>query len=163
MECVNCGKETVNPKFCSRSCSVSYTNCGVRRNGQEPGNCLHCGTKLKSSSAKYCNATCQCEHRYIERIRQWQNGELDSPGKSSVRRYLSEKAKGCWSCGITEWNGKDIVLELEHIDGNSQNNTEENLALICPNCHSQTDTYKGKNRGNGRHYRRVRYAEGKSF
>jgi len=66
-------------------------------------------------------------------------------------------------CGITEWNGKEIVLELEHIDGNSLNNTEENLSLLCPNCHSQTDTYKGKNKGSGRHYRKVRYQKGKSY
>lgn len=60
-------------------------------------------------------------------------------------------------------NGKDIVLELEHKDGNSQNNSKENVCLICPNCHSQTPTYKGKNKGNGRHSRRKRYAEGKSY
>ena len=54
-------------------------------------------------------------------------------------------------------------MELEHNDGNSQNNSLDNLSLICPNCHSQTPTYKGANKGNGRHYRRVRYAEGKSY
>ena len=64
--------------------------------------------------------------------------------------------------GINEQKQK-IVLELEHIDGNSDNNDLKNVCLICPNCHSQTDTYKGKNVGQGRHYRRVRYAEGKSF
>ena len=59
--------------------------------------------------------------------------------------------------------GKSIVLELEHIDGNSDNNTEENLTILCPNCHSQTLTYKNRNKGNGRHNRRMRYHEGKSF
>jgi hypothetical protein len=53
--------------------------------------------------------------------------------------------------------------ELEHKDGNSENNDPENLEWICPNCHSQTDTYKGKNFGNGRHKRKLRYQEGKSY
>ncbi len=41
-------------------------------------------------------------------------------------------------------------LEIDHIDGNSDNNSEENLRLVCPNCHSLTSTYRGTNRGNGR-------------
>jgi 5-methylcytosine-specific restriction endonuclease McrA len=54
-------------------------------------------------------------------------------------------------------------MDLEHIDGNSLNNNLENLSLICPNCHSQTATYKGANKGNGRYYRKIRYQEGKSY
>ena len=66
-------------------------------------------------------------------------------------------------CGITEWNNKKIVLELEHKDGNSENNDLVNLELLCPNCHSQTPTYKAKNKGKGRHSRRERYKDGKSY
>jgi hypothetical protein len=69
----------------------------------------------------------------------------------------------CYSCHITDWNNKPIVMDLEHLDGNSSNNHISNLELICPNCHSQTDTYKGANKGNGRHYRRIRYSQGKSY
>ena len=43
-----------------------------------------------------------------------------------------------------------LPLEIDHIDGNSENNSEENLRLICPNCHSLTANYRGANRGNGR-------------
>lgn len=53
----------------------------------------------------------------------------------------------CYSCGLTEWLGKPIPLELEHIDGVRDNNTLSNLTLLCPNCHAQTDTYRGKNIG----------------
>jgi len=73
------------------------------------------------------------------------------------------RGKRCQECGVSEWNGKELVFELDHADGNSENNQEENLRLLCPNCHSQTGTYKSKNMGKGRHYRRARYAEGKSF
>jgi len=127
-------------------------------------NCINCG-KLQenrpNTAGKYCSQTCQHEFQYKTRIEKWKSGEII--GKGPLKRYLSEKKEGCWECGITEWNGKNIVLELEHIDGNSSNNLEENLSLLCPNCHSQTNTYKGKNKGSGRHYRRTRYAEGKSF
>ena len=50
----------------------------------------------------------------------------------------------CNCCGITEWNGLPTPLELEHKDGNHHNNSLDNLELLCPNCHAQTDTYRGK-------------------
>lgn len=49
----------------------------------------------------------------------------------------------CAICGLTEWLGKPIVLQLHHIDGNNKNNHLKNLQLLCPNCHSQTDNYCG--------------------
>lgn len=53
----------------------------------------------------------------------------------------------CQKCGLTEWNGVPIPLELEHKDGNSSNHKLDNLELLCPNCHALTDTYRGKNIG----------------
>lgn len=52
-------------------------------------------------------------------------------------------------CGLTEWHGKPLVLELEHIDGNRRNNSLDNLQLLCPNCHSQTDTWRNRKRRGG--------------
>lgn len=49
----------------------------------------------------------------------------------------------CDICGLTSWLDKPIVLQLHHIDGNPNNNSLENLQLLCPNCHSQTDNYCG--------------------
>lgn len=62
-------------------------------------------------------------------------------------RLLSEgyKEHKCECCGNTEWNGKPIPLELHHKDGNHFNNKLENLQILCPNCHAQTDNYKSKN------------------
>jgi len=56
------------------------------------------------------------------------------------------KTHQCEVCGITEWNGKPTPIELDHIDGNHYNNNIENLRVICPNCHAQTDTYRGRNK-----------------
>ena len=52
----------------------------------------------------------------------------------------------CASCNNIEWLGKPIPLELEHKDGNSSNHILENLSLLCPNCHAQTETYRGRNK-----------------
>lgn len=159
--CVNCKKETSNAKFCSRSCSVSYNNnIGHWRakHGILKGenSCLHCGEKTNNN--KYCSAKCQHRHQTTLIL---ESGKA-SP-KTMKRLLLEETGNKCWTCGIQDWNGKPIIMELEHNDGNSQNNNRENLSLICPNCHSQTSTYKNRNKGNGRHSRRVRYAEGKSY
>lgn len=66
-----------------------------------------------------------------------------------ARRNYLEKINGhiCSICKNIQWMGKPIPIELDHIDGNCNNNTEENLRLVCPNCHAQTPTYKGKNIG----------------
>ena len=51
----------------------------------------------------------------------------------------------CCKCGIVEFHGVKVPLELEHINGDASDNRLENLTLLCPNCHSQTGTYAGKN------------------
>jgi len=53
----------------------------------------------------------------------------------------------CYECGITEWRGKDLSLQLEHKNGKNTDNRKENLILLCPNCHSQTPTFAGRNIG----------------
>lgn len=76
----------------------------------------------------------------------------NSPIHSSQLRIkiLKEglKPHQCESCKLTQWLGKPIPLELEHIDGDHYNNQWENLKLLCPNCHQLTPTHSGKNEGN---------------
>ena len=65
--------------------------------------------------------------------------------KDALRRFLIRKrGRRCEECGLKEWNGKKIILEVEHKDGNKHNNNEKNLKLLCPNCHSLTPTWRRK-------------------
>ena len=67
---------------------------------------------------------------------------------NKVRKKLLEegyKPHQCEHCGLTEWLGEKIPLEVHHKDGNRNNNTLENFVLLCPNCHAFTDSYRGKN------------------
>ena len=63
-------------------------------------------------------------------------------------RLFSEgyKKEECEICGITEWFGDKLAFELDHKDGNRYNHSYSNLRILCPNCHSQTDTFRGKNK-----------------
>ena len=79
----------------------------------------------------------------LDGSRQW--SDTNKLKQKLIREgYLQNK---CSICGICEWMGSQIVCELDHINGNRYDNFLENLRILCPNCHSQTKTYCGKNKG----------------
>lgn len=69
-----------------------------------------------------------------------------SPSKTlkKIIQYGLKEYK-CEKCGVSSWNGNDIILELHHKDGDHSNNRFDNLQILCPNCHSQTDNFRAKN------------------
>lgn len=72
-------------------------------------------------------------------------------GKGNHKGLLvQERGHRCECCGLAEWLNRPITLELEHIDGDNRNNEKENLKLLCPNCHSLTDTWRGRNINSGK-------------
>lgn len=68
---------------------------------------------------------------------------------------INEQGGKCAICGCSqEHNGKPLVFIIDHIDGHASNNKRDNLRCICPNCDSQLDTYKSKNKIGDRYYYR---------
>lgn len=119
--------------------------------------CLNCEREIKQKN-KYCSNVCQKEFEYKLYIDEWKNG-IQSGLKGEyqisnhIKTYLFNKYNNkCARCGWGEKNiyTNKIPLEVEHMDGNYKNNNEENLILLCPNCHSLTATYKEANLNNGR-------------
>jgi hypothetical protein len=120
--------------------------------------CINCSKDLTSrKQIKYCSNICQQEYEYKLYIESWKKGNengLSGTGISGyIRKYLFRKHKD--KCSICGWSEKNIrtdliPLEVEHIDGDFRNNKEENLTLLCPNCHSLTATYGNLNKGKGR-------------
>ncbi|PND57315.1 HNH endonuclease [Mycobacterium sp. ENV421] len=130
--------------------------------------CIGCGIDIQGSQKVYCSNACQQAYRRRALLDVWL--ETGASGRMSyrghfVRDYLYAQQDGrCAICAIaSHWNGASLALIIDHIDGNATNNRRENLRLICPNCDSQLPTFKAKNRGSGRHYRRQRYANGQSY
>ena len=70
-------------------------------------------------------------------------------GSELLRKYLHHynlKPYQCETCALTDWNKQHLTLELDHIDGIRTNNQLNNLRWLCPNCHSQTPTFRGYNK-----------------
>lgn len=161
--CVQCGQlfpyEKRYNKFCNQSCAASYNNRGVTRHSKSTSFCA-CGNPKKLQN-QYC-ADC-IEKRVYNRAASFDSAKDDRTRKSML---LEMRGHQCEQCGLAEWQGQPIPLDLDHIDGNADNSSEENLRLICPNCHALTETYKGANIGKNssrQKTRRKRYANGQTY
>lgn len=97
----------------------------------------------------------------------WQKGDLSGDrGKVAknisehIKRYLVNKFGA--KCSLCGWDSRHTItgkvpLEIDHINGNAGDNKEENLRLICPNCHSLSSTFRNLNKGKGRSWRKDKY------
>lgn len=170
--CKHCSKELGykkrHNKFCNRSCSASYNNSGVCRNGESHGIqfCEQCNVQIfdkNGTKRKYCTSKCKHIHEWSLRKLKIEQTEEEKSVRCAKRYLIETRGVKCEICGTEEWCGKSVPLVMDHIDGKSENNKLSNLRLVCGNCDMQLPTYKSKNKGNGRAYRRKRYADGKSF
>ena len=144
----NCGNvskyQLKNGKWC---CSNDYKKCpNIRRKNSDSVK------KLYKENKKNCN--------HLEEKRNWSKNKLLIPidkvfcNNSNtctkvLKKYLIKlniKEDKCEICGLNKWLEKTLTIVVHHIDGNRRNNELNNLQLLCPNCHSQTDNFSGRNK-----------------
>jgi len=166
--CQYCGTEYyIKPsyytksKFCSRRCHDKGKTYSDGRNRVNKEKIIELRLKQRLSNvdiahqldmsystvARYVKGypLTEKERRKINADKQKRKKLEDCESTESRKKLLIEK-RGyyCEKCKIYKWNEKRIVLELNHIDGNKENNKKNNLELLCPNCHSQTPTWRRK-------------------
>ena len=152
-ECLYCKntfliKRKKDKNFCNRSCSTTFNNI-----------------KRYYSSIEEYKENKKARERYIftgettnfsvsEKLKIIAHEKLLKEDFSTLsferlrQRVILEQDNKCGrsECGLNEWFGKKISLELDHVDGNNKNNERVNLIALCPNCHSITSTWRGRNK-----------------
>lgn len=163
-QCKNCSEVIVYEKrkstFCCKSCAAIFNNKSKPKRSRSVGSCKNCNKSIPSSST-FCDKSCNLQYR-----KKMSNDIVESGNATAGRAkaYLIDlHGEKCLDPNCAwDFEKRPIKVEIEHINGNSEDNSLSNLTLLCPNCHSTTETYKNKNKGNGRYKRRQRYNSGKS-
>ena len=143
-------------RFCSKKCACAFSTSSKRKDiNQKVSNKLkgrkisttgfHVGfdvrRKIFTEEERLKGSISNSKNREKERHAIPFN-ELKP--KRKFKRVKEEQNHKCLWCKNSNWNGKKITLEIDHIDGNTNNNIRENLRALCPNCHSQTNTWRKK-------------------
>lgn len=156
-ECPKCNKEHEKPgDFCSRSCANSRERDQSVRDKLSKSNKRFwdslSGQELESYKSK-CSENLSVArivaHEKRKSLYQSKPFEKLSWGLQR-RKVIEDQDYKCAECGLCEWRGKPLSLEVDHKDGNNRNNSRDNLEALCPNCHSITPTWRGRNLNTGR-------------
>lgn len=117
--------------------------------------CLNCGSILNRNN-KFCSLNCSSEHKHYESYKNFllNNDDYCRPNyspKSFKDIFLKEQEFKCDICKMeNKWEDKELIFVMDHIDGDASNNKRDNIRLICPNCDSQTITFKSRNKNSTR-------------
>ena len=164
--CLVCGKELIGKKtsYCSIECrKKNYKTETTSKH------CELCGKEyVGRSNRKFCSIECANEAQKDKIIKlflennYFNNGNIKIP--NIIRNFLYKKSNfRCEVCGYEGYNLKtgNTILQIHHIDGNSKNNSPDNLQVICPNCHAKTENYMALNKGKSGRDKRYKNKEDK--
>lgn len=146
--CKKCGKSFLPKKglvnYCSMSCRQSRPRPESVRQKISEG--------VKSSKFQYssewlakvtkANQNKNKIKKQKETFKKKRN--YNTAHKSTIKKWYLETQNNCEQCGLNEWMGQEIILEVHHIDSNTDNNHFDNLKALCPNCHSFTDGWRNR-------------------
>ena len=141
-QCPKCNSmHDQNGKFCSRSCAnsrvFSEESC-IKKSLALKGRKIEVSSDIEKRRRENCSAT------WAKKYEECEFDELGITNKK--RRILEEQNQCCNRCKLSHWFEEKLSLELEHKDGNTKNNDRDNLECLCPNCHSLTKTWRGRNK-----------------
>lgn len=151
--CPKCGNEHDKPgMFCSRACANARTwsveskqkrSVALKQHiADHPEWRIHHKDKIAE------RAEVQKQTLASKNYQRFLDG-LITDGKALKKWLIATVGETCTLCGmLPEWNGNYLSLQVDHVDGNHKNNHPTNIRLVCPNCHSQTDTFSGKKHRN---------------
>ena len=161
--CERCGKqhsgEYGSGRFCSKGCASAYSTAAKREEinrvvsaklrGHRPSGCE--GFKPGFDPNRH-QVTKEESARMHEILRQQRQAFYSSaaweqlPKTEKYRRGMAEQDGRCLSCGLNEWMGKSLMLEIDHVNGRHNDDSRGNLRYLCLNCHSQTPTFRNRRR-----------------
>lgn len=152
MKCENCNNDHDGTygsgRFCSVTCSRSFSTKNNRSQTNAKISSSLKGRKVGGALIKNRGPMKEETKIAISKAAEKKRNKkpFDQIGRCNRRKLvLEEQSHKCLFCDISTWRGKLISLQLDHIDGDRLNNTRENLRALCPNCHSQTETWGIRN------------------
>lgn len=168
--CHHCNKELRNirkdrpRKYCNNICQGNYLKqYADEQYNLNPKLCKQCQQPLtrdqKNDGNEFCCSSCAAIYtsslkpKVIQPPLKYKlKSNDDTPFdmltyNNKIRRIMKEQDNSCAHCHRDNWMGYPIKFQIDHIDGNRENNTRDNLEALCPTCHSFTPTWGAKNKG----------------